>query len=188
MIAIARQSRPERPLSNREWVRFASDGRQALLDTIKTPMLDGDGRLIRVLGIGRDITADHQTQAALAQRVKEVATLYGVFRATGVPIATSRPCCAGSCRYWAPGCGTPRPCWWPFVTAGDSYGASLPADMPALAIPFDGDAGLLRIVRRRGVRTSKTSMRTSVPYANAIAERLTGTIRTHGRRSRAARS
>jgi PAS domain S-box-containing protein len=46
-----------RPTSNEEWITFADDGHRALLDTIKTPMYDGRGTLIGVLGIGRDVTA-----------------------------------------------------------------------------------------------------------------------------------
>jgi PAS domain S-box-containing protein len=44
------------PTVNQEWVTYAEDGRCALLETIKTPMRDADGRLIGVLGIARDIT------------------------------------------------------------------------------------------------------------------------------------
>ena len=44
------------PSSNEEWVTFGSDGHRALLYTTKTPMKDAGGRLIGVLGIGRDIT------------------------------------------------------------------------------------------------------------------------------------
>jgi len=46
----------DQPTSNEEWVTFASDGHRALLYTTKTPMRDARGRLIGVLGIGRDIT------------------------------------------------------------------------------------------------------------------------------------
>ena len=46
----------QRPVSNEEWITFADDGHRALLETIKTPMFDSRGRLIGVLGIGRDIT------------------------------------------------------------------------------------------------------------------------------------
>ncbi len=45
-----------RPTRNEEWITFADDGHQALLETIKTPMYDDQGSLIGVLGIGRDIT------------------------------------------------------------------------------------------------------------------------------------
>ncbi len=44
------------PSSNEEWLTFAGDGHQALMNTIKTPMYDADGKLIGVLGIARDIT------------------------------------------------------------------------------------------------------------------------------------
>ncbi|WP_163340778.1 PAS domain-containing sensor histidine kinase [Desulfopila sp. IMCC35008] len=44
------------PSTNEEWITYADDGRHALLETIKTPMYDSDGKLIGVLGIGRDIT------------------------------------------------------------------------------------------------------------------------------------
>ncbi|HET7776034.1 MAG TPA: PAS domain S-box protein, partial [Azospira sp.] len=42
---------------NEEWVTYQSDGRRVLLETIKTPMRDGHGKLIGVLGIARDITS-----------------------------------------------------------------------------------------------------------------------------------
>lgn len=44
------------PSLNEGWVRFANDGHQELLETSMTPMYDPQGRLIGVLGIGRDIT------------------------------------------------------------------------------------------------------------------------------------
>ena len=163
------------PLSNREWVRFASDGRQALLDTIKTPMLDGDGRLIGVLGIGRDITADHQTQAALAQRVKEVATLYEVFRVTECADGNVPAMLRRVVSLLGAGMRHAETLLVAIRYGRDSYGASLPADMPALAIPFDGEAGLLRIVRRRGSDVEDFDADERA-YANAIAERLTGKI------------
>ena len=45
-----------KPTSNEEWITFADDGHCALLDTIKMPMYDAPGKLVGVLGIGRDIT------------------------------------------------------------------------------------------------------------------------------------
>jgi PAS domain S-box-containing protein len=45
-----------RPRSNEEWLTFADGHRERMLTT-KTPMLDHDGRLIGILGIGRDISA-----------------------------------------------------------------------------------------------------------------------------------
>jgi len=44
------------PSINEEWVTYASDGHRALLETIKTPMYDNTGKLIGILGVGRDIT------------------------------------------------------------------------------------------------------------------------------------
>ncbi len=48
------------PRSNEEWVSFAHDGHRELLHTTKAPMHDSTGRLIGVLGIGRDITQLHE--------------------------------------------------------------------------------------------------------------------------------
>ncbi len=54
-----------KPTVNEEWIRFASDGRWVLLETIKTPMTGKDGKLIGVLGIGRDITERKNAEEAL---------------------------------------------------------------------------------------------------------------------------
>ncbi|MEO0035910.1 MAG: hypothetical protein RLZZ501_1933, partial [Pseudomonadota bacterium] len=56
-----------RPTANEEWISFAEDGQTALLETIKAPMLDAEGRVIGVLGIGRDITRRYQSELALRQ-------------------------------------------------------------------------------------------------------------------------
>ena len=52
---------------NEEEVVFAKDGHVEILETIKTPVHDGDGRLIGVLGVGRDITARKQAEEALRE-------------------------------------------------------------------------------------------------------------------------
>ena len=52
---------------NEEWVTYP-DGRQALLNTVKTPFANVQGTAIGVLGISRDITAQHQAQLALLAR------------------------------------------------------------------------------------------------------------------------
>ena len=52
---------------NEEWVRFAN-GQQVLLETSKTPMHNAQGKLIGVVGIGRDITQTRQIQHALHER------------------------------------------------------------------------------------------------------------------------
>lgn len=45
-----------KPTMNEEEITFASDGHRECLETIKTAVWDREGRLIGVLGIGRDIT------------------------------------------------------------------------------------------------------------------------------------
>ncbi len=61
------------PKRNEEEVVYAGDGRRVQLETIKTPMRDSEGRLIGVLGIGRDITERKQQEDSLrlAARVFE---------------------------------------------------------------------------------------------------------------------
>ncbi len=56
------------PSVNEEWVVFAGEERRRLLETIKTPMYDSDGRLIGVLGIGRDITERRAAEQALREK------------------------------------------------------------------------------------------------------------------------
>ncbi|MBU1642799.1 EAL domain-containing protein, partial [bacterium] len=57
---------------NEEWVTFADDGHRALLETIKTPMLDEAGSLIGVLGIARDITQRRSAEAALLENEEKL--------------------------------------------------------------------------------------------------------------------
>ena len=54
------------PTQNEEWVTMASDGQRALLETVKTPLLDPDGKVIGVLGIARDITERENANRHLA--------------------------------------------------------------------------------------------------------------------------
>jgi PAS domain S-box-containing protein len=56
------------PVSNEEWITYPGDGRRVLVLTTKTPMHDADGKLIGVLGIARDITAQRRAQEALHER------------------------------------------------------------------------------------------------------------------------
>ena len=63
------------PMKNEEEVVFANDGHHEILETIKTPMFDSNGRLIGILGIGRDITHRKQMEESLratTQRFKGV--------------------------------------------------------------------------------------------------------------------
>jgi PAS domain S-box-containing protein len=61
-----------KPRVNEEWITFADDGHRAMLETIKTPMLDGEGKLIGVLGIARDITGRKRAEELLAQKNAEL--------------------------------------------------------------------------------------------------------------------
>ncbi len=170
-----------RPVSNREWISYASDGRQALLETIKTPMHDEGGKLIGVLGIGRDITTDHRTQMALAQRVREVATLYEIFRETeradgNVPAMLRRVVAL-----LPGGMGQPETLLVAMRYRDEEFGAALPAGVPVQTFPFDGDRGALRIVRRSRQGAQGEEFDTAFnaderTYVDAIAGRLSSAI------------
>ncbi|AXS79461.1 PAS domain S-box protein [Dechloromonas sp. HYN0024] len=54
------------PRRNDEWVTFASDGHREYLQTTKAPIRDHTGKLIGVLGIGRDMTDTHELQERFA--------------------------------------------------------------------------------------------------------------------------
>ncbi|MGE5493314.1 MAG: PAS domain S-box protein [Actinomycetota bacterium] len=57
----------DRPRFNEEWITYASDGRRALVETVKAPIRDAEGRPIAVLGIAHDITAAREA----ADRLEE---------------------------------------------------------------------------------------------------------------------
>jgi PAS domain S-box-containing protein len=57
----------DRPISNEEWITYASDGHRALLKTTKAPLRAADGSVIGVLGIAQDITELHRNQEELEQ-------------------------------------------------------------------------------------------------------------------------
>ena len=50
---------------NEEWVTYASDGHRVLLETVKTPMWDAEGKIIGVLGIAHDITERRRIEEEL---------------------------------------------------------------------------------------------------------------------------
>ncbi|MDO8925728.1 MAG: PAS domain S-box protein [Sideroxyarcus sp.] len=60
-----------KPSVNEEWLTFAADGYRGLFETLKTPMRDGQGRLIGVLGVARDITEHEHVKSALAESERE---------------------------------------------------------------------------------------------------------------------
>jgi PAS domain S-box-containing protein len=71
----------EAPTVNEEEILFAEDGHREILETIKTPVHASDGRLIGVLGVGRDITARKLMEEALREseeRHREILEYGGV--------------------------------------------------------------------------------------------------------------
>lgn len=54
-----------KPTINEEQITYADDGHNEYLETIKSPMYDSSGKLIGVLGVGRDITERKQAGDAL---------------------------------------------------------------------------------------------------------------------------
>jgi two-component system, cell cycle sensor histidine kinase and response regulator CckA len=77
------------PTVNEEELTFAVDGHKEILETTKTPMLNSDGDLIGVLGIGHDITervqAEKEKEKLLhdnGERLKEMKLLYQVSKAS----------------------------------------------------------------------------------------------------------
>lgn len=56
-----------KPCMNEEKVTYADDGHHEILETIKAPMNDSEGKLIGVLGIGRDITGRKRAEEDLSE-------------------------------------------------------------------------------------------------------------------------
>jgi PAS domain S-box-containing protein len=56
------------PRVNEEWLTFADGGYHGLFETTKTPMREADGRVMGVLGVARDISAQRSAVDALRDR------------------------------------------------------------------------------------------------------------------------
>jgi len=61
----------EQARRNEEWVDYP-DGRRVLFETLKTPYYDGEGRLIGLIGISRDITERKLAEQALRKAHDEL--------------------------------------------------------------------------------------------------------------------
>jgi diguanylate cyclase (GGDEF)-like protein/PAS domain S-box-containing protein len=66
----------DKPIINEEWLSFTANGFRGLFETIKTPMRDGTGRLIGVLGIAHDVTGRVQAEAELRASNEKLRSLY----------------------------------------------------------------------------------------------------------------
>jgi two-component system, sensor histidine kinase and response regulator len=55
------------PVSSEDWFTYADDGHRELVETIKTPIYEGDQQLIGVLSVARDITPLHFSQETLRE-------------------------------------------------------------------------------------------------------------------------
>lgn len=62
------------PKHNEEWITYP-DGREILIDTLKTPYWGPDGSLIGILGISRDITGRKRAEEALRESAEMVQLL-----------------------------------------------------------------------------------------------------------------
>ncbi len=79
-----------RPVTNEEWLVFADGSFQGMFETIKTPIFHGDGTILGVLGISRDISERRRTERDLRERIKEQRCLYAVsalVEETGQPLS-----------------------------------------------------------------------------------------------------
>lgn len=61
-----------KPTSNEERITFPDTGETVFLETLKTPMMERSGRLVGVLGIGRNITERKTLEDALVESERKV--------------------------------------------------------------------------------------------------------------------
>ena len=84
------------PTVNEEEIVFAEDGHTEVLETIKTPVRAGDGRLIGVLGVGRDITERKQAEEEVRRHAEQLQrTVEGAVLAMSHMVESRDPYTAG---------------------------------------------------------------------------------------------
>ena len=66
----------KKPLSNFEEIPFANDGHKEYLQTIKSKVIDSNGNIIGVLGIGRDLTELRDKEIQLIEQQEELQSIY----------------------------------------------------------------------------------------------------------------
>lgn len=65
-----------KPLSNFEEIPFASDGHKEYLQSIKSKVIDSNGNILGVLGIGRDLTELRDKEVKLTEQQEELQSIY----------------------------------------------------------------------------------------------------------------
>ena len=66
----------EKPLSNFEEITFSSDGHKEYIQTTKSKVIDSNGNIIGVLGIGRDLTKLRDKELELLEQQEELQSIY----------------------------------------------------------------------------------------------------------------
>ncbi|RXI29112.1 hypothetical protein CP962_12055 [Arcobacter ellisii] len=66
----------KKPLSNFEDITFASDGHKEYLQSIKSKVIDSNGNILGVLGIGRDLTELRDKEVKLTEQQEELQSIY----------------------------------------------------------------------------------------------------------------
>ena len=66
----------KKPLSNFEEIPFANDGHKEYLQTIKSKVVDSNGNIIGVLGIGRDLTELKNKELKLIEQQEELESIF----------------------------------------------------------------------------------------------------------------
>ena len=64
-----------RPSVNEELITYADDGHKEYLETIKSPMHDSSGKVIGVLGVGRNISERKQAEKEILEERKRLANI-----------------------------------------------------------------------------------------------------------------